>query len=207
MIKLRLGENISLVDEKAITFASRKIAKNKGDAREALQIMSDAISNAVKSIAPESLSKETDDSSCVVKISHVMKAIKGNDKSSLVKTIAELPQNAKIVLCVATALGQVGSRWEILSLSQLKKYCDEAYGNDLIKAWSLEHFNNILEQLRDADLISSYETEDEFSEDRCIKVGVQLEDVELAIEDTLLKENNFYSMMVEYVRKENINQR
>ena len=78
MIKLRLGENISLVDEKAITFASRKIAKNKGDAREALQIMSDAISNAVKSIAPEILSKETDDSSsCVVKISHVMKAIKG----------------------------------------------------------------------------------------------------------------------------------
>jgi len=208
MIKLRLGEHISLVDEKAITFASRKIAKSKGDAREVLQIMGAAITNATNSLGSAKLSEKAVYSP-VVKIAHVMKAIKGlGSNNSMVNIIDNLPKNAKVVLCIATALGQVSSAWKMICTSNLKKFCNEAFGNDIIQSWSQDQFHEVIEQLVDADLIS-YEKSDEvfdFLGDRCIKVGVQLEDVELAMNDTLLKEDNFYSKMVDFVSKSDINQ-
>lgn len=207
MIKLRLGSNKSLVDENALIYVSRRIGTNKGDAREALQIMSEAVSIATKSLESERLAEEGIDAA-VVKIPHVMKAFKGTGNNTMVNRIVNLPQNAKIVLCIATTLGQVSSAWSIISTSKLKAYCNEAAGSNIIQGWTQDQFNEVIELLLDADLISREDIEEDydFLGDKRITVGVQLEDVELALSEILLKEGSFYSRMVEYVRKEDINQ-
>jgi len=207
IIQKRLGANISLVDEPAIVFASRRIAKSKGDAREALQLMNDAIIKATESLSSEELSRKGTQSP-VVKIPHVMKAIKETGVPSIVKIIEDLPQNAKVVLCVATTLGQVSSAWKIISLSNLKNYCGHAHGHGSFESWSQDMFNDTIEQLSDAGLIKYEDSDDIYdnSGDKSIQVGVQLEDVELAVNDSLIKENTFYKGLVEWVREHDIEQ-
>ncbi len=207
MIKLRLGNNVSLVDTHALKYVSRRIGTNKGDAREALQIMSEAFSIATKSLGSKRLSEEGVDTA-VIKIPHVMAAFKGAGNNTILNRIANLPQNAKIVLCIATTLGQVSSAWKMIGTSKLKAYCNEAAGNDIIQGWTQDQFNEVIEHLLDADLISREEIDEDFdfAGDKLITVGVQLEDVELALNEILLKEGSFYSRMVEYVKKEDINQ-
>ena len=207
IIKLRLGEHTLLVDDNAIRFLSRKIAKSKGDAREVIGIMHAAISNAIETVSPDILSKTVLDDP-IIKMPHIMKAIRGAGNNSMVDTIKSLPQNAKVVLCIATSLGLVSSSWKTICMSNLKLFCGEATVHGLIESWSQEQFKEVVEQLADAGLII-YEESDEvidYSGDQCVRVGAQLEDVELAMDHTLLHEA-FYRNLVEYVKKKDAQQK
>lgn len=206
IVNKRLGDkNVSLVDKNAVVYASKRAANNRGDAREILKIMSDACSLANDSLSPDQLSDNSTIDSPVVKMPHVLKALKKNAEYSKSEIIESLPGNARIILCVAAALGQVGSGWKIIQLRDLKRYCADATA--VCEDFSLSVFESSIEQLVDSGLISydySYGFFDGDMYDKSIKLGVHLHDVEIALEDTLLKEGSFYSNLVNYVKSHDI---
>ena len=199
----RLGDDSSVVDDKALIFASRKIAKSGGDARELLCVMSAAIATASKSLSEEQL-KETSNIAHVVKLPHVMKASSG-EKDAMINTIKNLPGNAKTVLCIAVALGEAGNSWKIVSASTLQYYCGEA--SSILVDWSRDSFKTTIETLTDAGLILEAEVDElDQTEEKQYKVGVQMEDVEIAMDRILLTEGTYYKGLVDYVKEHDIKQ-
>jgi Cdc6-like AAA superfamily ATPase len=202
----RLGDDFSVVDDKALVFASRKIANSGGDARNLLHVMSEAIAIASKSLSEEQL-KDTSIIAHIVKLPHVMKASAG-EKDSMINTIKGLCGNAKSVLCIAVALGEAGNAWKIVSASNLQKYCAEA--STILDDWSRESFKSTIEILTDAGLIHEAEV-DEFefdeTEEKRYKLGVQMEDVEIAMNKILLTEGSYYKGLVDYVKENDIEQK
>jgi len=199
------GNNLSLVDKNAVVYAAKRTANNRGDAREILHVMSEAFSLASQSLTSEQLSTVGPVESPIVKMPHVLKSIKNNGEYSKATIIESLPGNARIILCVASALGQIGSRWKIVKLSELKSYCANA--TSVCEDFSLSVFDSSIELLMDSGLMCydySYDMSDGDHDDRGIKLGVHLHDVEIALEDTLLKEGSFYSNLVNYVKSNDI---
>jgi Cdc6-like AAA superfamily ATPase len=204
----RLGGDVSLVDEKALVFASRKVAKGGGDARELLHVMSGAISEAKAKLTQKQL-KEKGVSEIIIKLPHVMKALTGDKNHSMINIIKGLPQNAKTVLCVAVALGEVGSAWKYVSSTNLQKYCGEAAGHNVFDNWSSDSFRDTVGQLDDCGLIHEVEADQvdfQNAGETRYRIGVQIEDVELAISEILLT-NQFYKTLVEFVKKNDIEQK
>ena len=204
----RLGDDAALIDEKVLVFASRKVAKSGGDARELLHVMSGAISEAKAKLTQEQL-KEKGVSVPVVKLPHVMKALTGDKSNSMINIIKGLPQNAKNVLCIAVALGEAGNAWRYVSSSNLQKYCSEASSHNVLDNWSSDSFRDTVGQLDDCGLIHGVEADEydhEYSGDTRFRVGVQIEDVEVAISEILLTQP-FYKGLVDYVKANDIDQK
>ncbi len=206
IIRKRLGANCELLDDRAIKFVSRRVAQESGDCRLVLDLMSKAIIKCKESLKADQLS-EVGVHEAFVKLPHVMRAIKDSGQMPLVDIIHALPQHAKTVLCVYTALGQAGNDWKVITVRKLKSYCAMATENQIMDGISSEQFISLLRQLEDAGTIK-FETDDvansygyDDSGDQKIRLGVQLEDVECAIEKNLL-EIPFYSRLVKHCKKE-----
>ena len=204
IIKRRLGENVSIIDESVLRYVSRRIAKTSGDARRLLELMSSAVVKCKENLEDSLLDKKSD-SIPVVKLKHVMKAMRDSGEMHHAQIIASLPQTAKVVLCVAMALSQVSPAWEVIQLSQLKKYCAEATRHNLMEGVSIDALVDIVRNLEDAGLLKIGDDDDLFGNFYVdphqwpLRLGVQLDDVECAIGETLLQ-NKFYRNLVTYVR-------
>jgi len=211
IIQKRLGHNIHLIDPIALTFVARKIAKANGDARLVLDLMRSSIIKARETLTTEDLNTHTCDT-IVVKLPHVMKAIKYSGAIPLVDYIIGLPSKAQTVLAIATTLGQVSSSWNIIPLHKLKKYCAEATRHEVFDDLSTESFYSIISMLEDAGLMYTAKTDrllnkfryDDFTE-MPIRVDVQMEDVEIALEQTLFNQGTFFTKLRDYVKTNDIN--
>ena len=203
MLYARLGSNKSLVDEKAVTFLSRKVGQNKGDARECLRIMNEVLVAAVSKLDEAALSS-IEDSSALVKIPDIMKMLK-NSGYNMFEQIQKLPSNTKTVLCIATALSQVSEAWKVISVNTLQEYCAENYEH--FEGWSTQQFKDAIEMLEDGGMINKVDrdTDGNVGGNWYFKLGVQLEDVNAAVEKSLLQEGTIYKRMFEYVKKNDIN--
>lgn len=211
IIQKRLGNHINLIDPLALTFVARKVAKMNGDARLALDLMKGSIIKAKETLTTEFLDKHTCDT-IVVKVPHVMKAIKYSGTIPLVNYIVGLPSKAQTVLAIATTLGQVSTSWTIIPLHKLKKYCAEATRHELFDELTTESFYSIISILEDAGLIYTPNTDpmlkkipyDDHSE-MPVRVGIQMEDVEIALEQTLFQQGTFFTKLSDYVKTNDIN--
>ena len=206
IIKKRIGSNCELVDDRAMKFVARRVAQGTGDCRLVLNLMSWAIIKCQESL-PASNLEEVNVSDAVVKLPHVMKAIKDSGELPLVQIIDELPGNAKVILCIHTALGQVASTWNIMTVRMLKKYCTIATRGNFLDELSQDQFIDNLRLLEDQgllkfenDAVSNRFGYEDFGEMR-IRVGVQIQDVECAIGKTMLQEGTFYQNIVNDARK------
>lgn len=208
VIEDRVGCNI--IDPKAIEFAAGKVAASSGDARKLLELTSSAVSKCQASLTPTKR-KETTLDEPIVTVKHVMQAIKDTIQKHA-DIIDGLPQMAKIILCVAVTLNQAGPEWNVIRLGKLKTFCyaalrEEIFDDNLTD----ETFRDLVQMLFDAGLllsgtaqqmgVSSYDYQSLYA--MPIRLGVQLYDVESALEETL-GEQEFYRGLLENIRRSDL---
>ena len=198
----RLGKKI--VDYKALQLISRKVAASSGDARRALETTSNAVEKcrALLSIERQNMKVE-DDELPLVKLPHMMRAIRESMPMRHEEVIRTLPQAAQAILCICVSMSQaLGPNAEI-SVPDLKKMCTEATHHAIMDELGMGHIKSLLETLIDSGLLLNsgpfnFNPHDIHAK---LKIGVQLDDVEIALEKTLLSQS-FYQGVANYAKRE-----
>merc|ERR1712032_1476017 len=133
---------------------------------------------------------EVKDDGCMplVKLPHMMRAIREGMPMRHAEVISGLPRAAKVILCIAISLAQVWGPTAEISISQLKKYCIEASHHAIMDELGVGHIMNLVDMLVDSGLLITgnnghFDPHDLNSK---LKIGVQLDDVEIALEESLL---------------------
>jgi len=208
IVMKRLGKNVGVVERNALAYASKKVAKENGDARYMLEIMSSAVTQCKSSMTEVELKKVSDHMS-TIKLKHILKALKESGRTPYAKIIADLPQSQKVVLCIAMTLSQVSPAWKTITFAQLRLYCAEATNQEVLGQLSADSLHSIVSNLEDAGLLNIGEDNSPF---RChkddnpydwrLRLGAQLEDVDCALGETLLQQP-FYKRLADYVRNSN----
>ena len=145
-----------------------------------------------------------DDDECLplVRLPHMMRAIKDGMPTRHADIICGLPQAAKVVLCICVSLSKVWGAGAVLGISTLKKYVVEATHHSMLDEVAIGHVQNLVEMLTDAGLLIAASS-GQYSQ--CysprVKLGVQLDDVEIALEQSLLSEEGFYRSLYQFVEK------
>jgi cell division control protein 6 len=186
---------------------SRRVAASSGDARRALEITSNAVGKCLDLLKAEDLDadvKYNDERMPLVKLPHMMRAIREAMPMRHADVISGLPQAAKVILCIAVSLGQVWGPTAKISIFTLKKYCVEATKHAIMDELGPGHVMSLVEMLIDSGLLVTdnshhFNPNDANSK---LKIGVQLDDVEIALEESLLNEGGFYRSLVDYVKRE-----
>jgi cell division control protein 6 len=205
ILEQRLGKHV--VDHKALQLISRRVATSSGDARRALEITSNAVGKCIDQLKDEDLEaivQYDDQRMPLVKLPHMMRAIREAMPMRHADVISGLPQSAKVILCIAVSLGQVWGPTAKISISTLKKYCVEATKHAIMDELGPGHVMSLVEMLMDSGLLivddnHHFNPNDANSK---LKIGVQLDDVEIALEESLLREGCFYRSLVDYVKRE-----
>ncbi|EED91400.1 predicted protein [Thalassiosira pseudonana CCMP1335] len=187
ILKQRVGNKI--VMNKALELIAKRVAWSSGDARQALEITYNAIGKCLESLTDKqrSINVESDEISLpLVKLSHVMRAIREGNSMRHADLIKDLPQSAKVVLCIAVSLSQVWGSTAEVSVATLKKYCITASQHSIMDELDIDHIMNFVEMLCDAGLLvmgndRSFNASDTGSR---LKIGVQLEELETSLEET-----------------------
>ena len=206
IIEARVGTKI--IAEPAIKMVSRKVAAGSGDARKALDMTAQAVRKCETDLSVEQRGQSGDDVVYpIVKLPHMMRSIREGLGMRHTDAIMSMPQAAKIVLCVAVALSTVSPAWKIIRMKDLKKYCAEASRHGLMERLNIDHLFDIVQMLSDSGLLLSgdgndlrYAAYQMDVHEIPLMLGVQLDDVECALEKTLMNEP-FYKNMVSYVKK------
>jgi len=207
IINKRLGTARSLVEESAVKFAAKKVSKASGDVRQVLDIVKLAFTKCFDGLSPDELGKIID-TNAVVKLRHVMVALKDSGALPLANIISHLPQSCKSVLCIAVALQNCIPPRSALTLGTLKKYCAEASSQHVVSLenTSNESYVDIVRQLEDAGLFTIGGSDIFFhgmsSDPMQMQLSIQcgMDDVECAMGEALFNQP-FYKNMFEYVRK------
>ena len=208
IVESRVGR--SVVDPKLIEFASSKVSASSGDARRVLEFVSKAIDNCREKLSQDRLDENFESFSegqPLVKLPHIMAVIREvNPKYT--HLINDLPTAAKTALCVATTLARALADCDASTptLGELKNYTMDALKNEDM---SNDEFKTVLEMLVDSGLLKLTQsdtkllrTESLMTMHRApIGLDLQLEDVESAIDKTLLQEP-FYQNLVERVKSQ-----
>lgn len=197
---------MNTVEQKALELVSRKVAATHGDARKVLEIVSNAVGHCMDSLSEAELVKEvSNDDSPPVKIKHMMRAIRESNLIKYAEIIRKLPQLAKIVLCIAVAYGHVEGPNAEISLGYLRNLCQQATKYDLFEDMDSGSICSLCEQLCDTGLLRVANNDSFDSSDTTTKlrIDVQLDDVECALEESLLNgtHGEFYSRLMEFVQK------
>mmetsp|Transcript_34260 Transcript_34260/g.70138 ORF Transcript_34260/g.70138 Transcript_34260/m.70138 type:complete len:824 (-) Transcript_34260:418-2889(-) len=204
ILEKRIGTKI--VDTKALQLIAKRVAVSTGDARKALEITSNAVDNALDACAVKWLEEVEADSYPLVKLPQMMRAIREGMPTRHSENIRGLPQAAKVILCIAVSLGKVWGPTAAVSIATLKKYAVQATQHAMLDEASLGQITNLVEMLMDSGLLTTDHdgcfnfNENDHSSRLCI--AVQLDDVEIALEKSLLEESSFYRSLVDYVKRE-----
>jgi hypothetical protein len=146
--------------------------------------------------------RDSSEEGIIVKLPFAMMAIREN-MTKYADMINGLTTMGKSILCVATRLARHVDSSE-LTLGTLKNYCMDAFGHDaMLDEVSMEDFKSVVENLVDGGLLCVAEcdrkrlsTESFHSLSMIpIRLDLQLEDVESAVEEELLK-YDFYSSLL-----------
>ncbi|EJK55733.1 hypothetical protein THAOC_24503 [Thalassiosira oceanica] len=134
----------------------------------------------------------------------MMRAIREGMPMRYTNIIRGLPQAAKVVLCIAVSLSKAWGEGALISIWTLKKYCVEATHHSIMDEVSIGHVQNLIEMLTNAGLLvaASSGQYDQFDNSAKLKLGVQMDDVEIALEQSLLSQEGFYRSLYNFVRKE-----
>lgn len=204
IITSRIGVNT--VDGKALELVSKKIAATSGDARKALETVSNACQRCQDTLSEEELSKDVvGNESPPVKIKHMMWAIREGNLIKHAEVIRRLPQLAKVLLCIAVAYSNAMGPNAEVTLAQLKRLCYKSTDFALFDESDLGLISGLCETLCDCGLLrvvndAHFDPHDPHAK---LSFGVQMDDVECALEESLVNGENgaFYSRMMDYVQR------
>jgi len=203
ILQKRIGKKI--VDTKALQLIAKRVAASTGDARKALEITSNAVDKALDACSEKWLEEVNDDCYPLVKLPQMMRAIREGMPTRHEEVIRGLPQAAKVILCIAVSLGKVWGPTAAVSIAALRRYAAQATQHSMLDGASIGQISNLVEMLMDSGLLTAdhdgfyFNANDPSSR---LHLGVQLEDVEIALEKTLLGESSFYRGLVDYVKRE-----
>jgi cell division control protein 6 len=204
ILEKRIGKKV--VDPKALQLIAKRVAASTGDARKALEITFNAVDKALDTFAPKWDEEVQDDSYPLVKLPQMMRAIREGMPTRHEEIIRGLPQAAKVILCIAVSLGKVWGPTAAVSIATLKKYAVQATQHAMLDDASLGQITNLVEMLMDSGLLTTdhdgcfnFNANDPNSR---LHIGVQLDDVEIALEKSLLEESSFYRSLVDYIKRE-----
>jgi len=193
-----------LFDDPALEMISRKVAATSGDARRALEMAASCIAKSIETSNPETLKLHYDKSAnpTLVTIGHVMKVVREtNHKIS--EAIVSLPKAAQVVLCVAVTISNFMTASTTISQGNLLRFCRGAAATGIVDDLPIADFLDIIKNLCDAGLLRVGEecnNELHIDKDAPLQIGVQLVDVECALEVTLLKQP-YFAKLAEHVRE------
>ena len=198
IVKSRIGSTI--VDSKVIEFIASKIAATSGDARKVLEMTSKAIDKCIENM-PQTR-RDSNEEGTIVKLPFAMMAIR-ESMAKYADLIKRLPLVGKSILCVATRLARHGADFKSeLTLGTLENYCMDSFSDDaMLDQFSREDFMSVLGNLVDGGLLHVAECDRRrLPTPRSlamipIRLGLQLEDVESAVEEELLQQD-FYSSLL-----------
>ena len=207
IIYRRLGTARTLVEDVAVKFAAKKVSKVSGDVRQVLDIMKLSFTKCFDGLSPDVVNKAVDENH-VVKLRHVMAALKDSGALPLANIISHLPQSCKSVLCIAVALQSCIPPRSALTLGLLKKYCAEASSHNVVilENTSNDSYVDIAHQLEDAGLFTIGGSDMFFhgmnSDPMQMQLSIQcgMDDVECSMGEALFNQP-FYKTMFDYVRK------
>ena len=102
------------------------------------------------------------------------------------------------------SLSKVCRAGAVIGILTLKKYVVEATHHSMLDEVAIGHVQNLVEMLTDAGLLiaassGQYSQYQHYSPR--VKLGVQLDDVEIALEQSLLSEEGFYRSLYQFVEK------
>ena len=192
-------------DGASLQLAGRKIAAASGDARAMLNLASNAIRKYQEIFNTESEYNKICPSTMepLITLKHMMKAVRETVGKKQTNYIESLPQAAKFVLCIAVTIGKIMGTDCVMSMAKLKRYCAAATRNGMLDSLSLEHFIEVIDLLIDSGLLL-VGGDDRFVDqagERLLRLGVQFDDVECALETTLLQQE-FFQNMVKHMKEE-----
>jgi Cdc6-like AAA superfamily ATPase len=191
----------TVIAKNAHEFIAAKVSNSSGDARQYLDLVEKAVIFCKRKLSLEKL--DNDHSKPIVAIRDAMKAISETNHKSR-DIIRSLTSTEKMTLCAGVHLARkLGGK--PVELGKLRTLTMMAYGLD--SDLSLEDFKGVIERLQDNGLLKLNEKEKQaFTKTgMCsllrypVQFDLQLEDVDSALEDTLMKEE-FYKNMVERLR-------
>ena len=191
----------SVVHQKAHEFIAAKVANSSGDARQYLDLVEKAIIYCRRKL--NLTQKEERHTKPIVTIRDAMLAIRETNQKCK-ETIQSLTSFEKMTLCAGVHLARkLGNK--TVQMGKLRELTMQAFGMDADV--SLEEFKGIIERLHDNGLLQLNEKEKQaFTKTPMhsllrypVQFDLQLEDVDSALEDTLMKED-FYKRMVERLR-------
>ena len=171
--------------------------------RRALKIAFEAVDKCKESLTDEELDKEVkdEDFTPLVKLPHVARAIRKTEGTAMdhASIIEGLPPAAKVILCIALSLSQVWGPTAEVTVAQLRKYCKEATHHAMMDGLNYGQIADLVQMLVDAGLLLTDGRFNRHDVNFKLRIGVQLDDVEIAMEKSLL-EVGFYKALVDYVR-------
>lgn len=184
---------------------ARRVAASSGDARRALDVTSNAVGICLESLTEEQRSMEvkSDEFMPLVKLPHMMRAVREGLAIKHVDLIRGLPQAAKVILCIAVSLSQVWGPTAEISIPLLKRFSAEATHHSIMDDLSVGNVAKLVEMLADAGLLvtgnnGKFDADDDNAK---LRIGVQLDDVECALEESLLKDGGFYRSLFDFVKR------
>ncbi|KAL3939909.1 MAG: hypothetical protein SGARI_001196 [Bacillariaceae sp.] len=203
--KSKIG--VEVVDKRAMEFVAAKVAASSGDARRYLELMTLAISRCKYGMTNEKLATLL--STPVVSMKDAMMAIRETN-TKYKDIVAGLTTLEKVTLCAGVNLARKfdGKGVPMKYLRDLILECfGVEYDVDIVE------FKEVIERLQDSGVLILEEDgvralqQGMLTQElmRCpIRFDMQLEDVESALEDTLLKER-FYQKLVDRVKAIKVN--
>jgi len=187
----------TVVDKKAHEFIAAKVANSSGDARQYLDLVERAVIHCKRKLSLEK--RSSPHTKPIVMIRDAMLAIRETNRKSK-DIIQSLTSYEKMTLCAGVHLARkLGGK--TVQMGKLRELTMQAFGMDADV--SLEEFKGIIERLHDNGLLQLNENEKQaFTKLPMynllrypVQFDLQLEDVDSALEDTVMKED-FYKRMV-----------
>jgi Cdc6-like AAA superfamily ATPase len=181
----------------ALEFIAKKVEQNTGDARSALEMTVKAIERRLSAVR-DGCSMPTNQDAPLVTMADVMPEVKKSN-TKIAETIEGLPAMGKATLCVLSSLARACSK--STTLGKLKRFVSDAMSeSQQEEVLTLDDFKALVETLTDTGLLSMQGSKGGNLQLMPISLGLQLEDVEVAIANGLGKER-FYENLCEFTKK------
>lgn len=191
-----------VVDKKSMEFIAAKVAASSGDARRYLELVTLSIRRCLEKMPKAKLESKLEKPAVTIK--DAMLAIRETNVKH--KDIIEgLTTFEKVTLCAGVHLARKYDG-EKFTMKLLRNLTMECYGAD--NDMELEDFKGVMERLQDNGLLLLPDEDKKRLRQGMslqdlmhlpMKFDLQLEDVESAIEETLMKEG-FYQRLVDRVK-------
>jgi hypothetical protein len=188
----------TVVDPKVVAYIASQVSATSGNAQKCLLLVAKAIELCLKKGPSAFL--ESIVLGPVVKMPHAMMAIRESN-IRITDVIDALPAYQKYTLVVGVHLSQECRKTKPIQFGELKTRALAAFGflPNLDSVITLEDFRDIMENLVDAGLLKvdgfDYLTPIGVLLTRKVHFDLQLEDVESALEQTVLQEPFYKGML------------